>query len=221
MGTDLRIIRGLPFFASLPDDAIAAIAAIAIELYRPAGVTLFLVGDPAPGLCVVINGRVKVSRTSAAGREQVLTVISAGSHFNSVPTFDQGPCPADAHTLSESILLLLPTAALHAVALQHPEVALALLAECGGFLRKLVLLVDDLALHTVQGRLARLLLSQADSTKGGAPALTQAEMAARIGTVREMISRTLRTFEALGLIQIDRGAITVLDSAGLEAQIDS
>jgi CRP-like cAMP-binding protein len=220
MSTNQQTIRGLPFFASLPDVAIAAIAAIAIELHRPAGATLFLEGDPAPGLCVVLNGHVKVSRTSAAGREQVLTVVRAGSHFNSVPTFDNGPCPADAHTLSESTLLLLPTAALHAVALQHPQVALALLAECGGFLRRLVLLVDDLALHTVQGRLARLLLTQAAAAEAGSLALTQAEMAAHIGTVREMISRTLRTFEALGLIQIDRGAITVLDAAGLEMQID-
>jgi CRP-like cAMP-binding protein len=87
-------------------------------------------------------------------------------------------------------------------------------------MRHLVNLVDELALHTVQGRLAGLLLAQAAAAERGetAPPLTQAEMAAHLGTVREMIGRTLKTFEALGLVRVERGQITILDRAGLEAQ---
>lgn len=96
----------------------------------------------------------------------------------------------------------------------------ALLREFTGRLRHLVDLVDTLALHTVQGRLAGLLLEQAEAAARGelVAQLTHAEMAARLGTVREMISRSLRSFELLGLIRIDRGAILLLDRAGLALQ---
>jgi CRP/FNR family transcriptional regulator, cyclic AMP receptor protein len=217
VSVDPQLIRRLPFFANLADPAVAALAAISMELRRPAGIYLFFEGDPASGIYLLLDGRVKISRTSAAGREQVLAIIGPGNHFNSVPTFDNGPCPADAFTLSNSLLLALPNEELREVALQFPEVALALLQECGSFLRRLVLLVDDLALNTVQGRLARLLLEQSAS---GQPMLTQAEMAARIGTVREMVGRTLRTFEALGIVQIERGTITIIDREALTAQVD-
>ena len=98
--------------------------------------------------------------------------------------------------------------------------ALALLKELTSRLRHLVNLVDDLALHSVQGRLAGMLLEQAAEDKRGMPAaaLTQAEMAARLGTVREMVGRALKTFEALGLLRLERGVIVLLDRAGLVAQ---
>jgi CRP/FNR family cyclic AMP-dependent transcriptional regulator len=102
----------------------------------------------------------------------------------------------------------------------HPALARALLREFTGRLRHLVDLVDTLALHTVQGRLAGLLLAQAEAAERGEPVLplTQAEMAAQLGTVREMVGRTLKSFEALGLIRIERGAIQLLDREGLAQQ---
>ncbi len=169
---------------------------------------------------VVAQGRVKIARIGANGREQVLNVIPPGGHFNTVPMFDGGACPANAEALTDVELLALPRDALLPVVGQHPPLALALLKEFTGRLRHLVNLVDELALHTVQGRLAGLLLDQAAAAERGEPAppLTQAEMAARLGTVREMVGRTLKSFEALGLIRLDRGQITILDRTGLEAQ---
>jgi CRP/FNR family transcriptional regulator, cyclic AMP receptor protein len=147
-------------------------------------------------------------------------VIPAGGHFNTVPIFDGGPCPANAEALTDVQLLVLPRDQLRRVVEQHPALALALLGEFTGRLRHLVNLVDDLALHTVQGRVAGLLLDQAAAAEAGADVvpLTQADMAARLGTVREMVGRTLKTFEALGLIRVERGAITLLDREGLARQ---
>jgi CRP-like cAMP-binding protein len=222
MRVDIQTIRQTPLFARLPDTACAALAAIAIQQHKPAGGTLFLEGDPAPGLYVVLSGRVKLSRTSAHGREQVLHVVTPGEHFNSVPVFDGASCPADAYAMSEVTLLLFPIERLHAVVMQEPELAMALLEECSMYLRRLVRLIDDLALTTIQGRLARLLLTQAEAAEHGEPPmpLTQAEMAARLGTVREMVGRTLKTFEATGLIQLQRGTIVVLDKARLAEQAE-
>ncbi|MEN9933995.1 MAG: hypothetical protein RLZZ387_574 [Chloroflexota bacterium] len=222
MAVDKQIIRQVPLFADLPPELHEALAGIAISLRRPAGTTLFLEGDPAAGLFIVVDGRVKIARTSAAGREQVLHVIGAGQHFNHVSVFDGGPCPADAVAQTDVVLALLPAAPLRELAERHSALAIAFLGELSGRLRHLVALVDDLALHSVQGRLAGLLLAQAEAAERGEPpiALSQAEMAARLGTVREMVGRSLKTFEGLGLIQINRGAIALVDREGLARQAE-
>lgn len=214
------LLRRVSFCAGLPDQILADLEAIALPLRRPAGVTIQLEGDPAEAMYLVAEGRVKISRLSAGGREQVLYVLSIGGHFNTVPIFDGGPCPANAEALSDVALLALPREQLLSVVDAHPPLARALLREFTGRLRHLVDLVDTLALHTVQGRLAGLLLDQAAAAERGefVVPLTQAEMASRLGTVREMVSRTLRSFETLGLIRMERGTIALLDRQGLEEQ---
>jgi CRP/FNR family cyclic AMP-dependent transcriptional regulator len=214
------IVRQVSFCTNLPGAVVADLAAIAAPLRRPAGAFIQFEGDPAEAMYVIVQGHVKIARTAASGREQVLYVLGPGSHFNTVPIFDEGACPANAQALTNVLLLVLPRDAMRRVVERHPPLALALLKEFTGRVRHMVNLVDELALHTVQGRLAGLLLAQAEATERGetAPPLTQAEMAAHLGTVREMVGRTLKTFEALGLIRLDRGQITILDQAGLAAQ---
>jgi CRP/FNR family transcriptional regulator, cyclic AMP receptor protein len=216
----LTELRRVSFCADLPDSVVSALAAIAVPLQRAAGVFIQLEGDPAEMMYVVTNGHVKIARLSEHGREQVLNVIPAGGHFNTVPVFDGGVCPASAQALTDVALLALPCAAMRRAVEQHPPLALALLKEFTGRVRHLVNLVDELSLHTVQGRLAGLLLDHALAAERGqtTPPLTQAEMAARLGTVREMVGRSLKTFEVLGLIRLERGQISILDRAGLAAQ---
>jgi CRP-like cAMP-binding protein len=206
-------LRHVSFCQELPDEAVRALALIAHEVEHAAGSVIQLEGDPAEAMYVVGEGHVRVARVAASGREQVLNVIGAGGHFNTVPLFDGGPCPANVEAFTDVRLLVLPRKALLEVVDAHPALGRALLREFTGRLRHLVNLIDDLALHTVQGRLASLLIAQAEAAEHEvlAPPLTQAEMAARIGTVREMVGRTLKSFETLGLIRLDRGNITLLD----------
>lgn len=222
MLSDSSILRQVGFCAGLPDNVLHDLEAIVVPLRKAAGTSLQIEGEPAEAMYIVAAGRVKISRVASSGREQVLTVIEPGGHFNSVAIFDDGPCPANADALTDVALLVLPRAAMLELLDAHPQLMRALLKEFATRLRQLVNLVDTLALHTVQGRLAGLLLDQAEAAARGervAP-LTQAEMAARLGTVREMIGRTLKGFEAQGLIRLDRGAIVVLDWQGLAQQRD-
>lgn len=217
MDDRLKLLRQVSFCAELSDAAVAGLASIGAPLTRPAGTVLQIEGDQADAMYIVIEGRVKISRIASNGREQVLNIIAGGGHFNTAPMFDRGPCPANAEALTDVTLLALPREPLRRVVEQHPPLALALLGEFAGRLRHLVNLVDELSLHTVQGRLAGLLLAQAEAAQRGAAAapLTQAEIAARLGTVREMVGRSLKSFEAQGLIRLDRGVIILLDRAGL------
>ena len=222
MDTHITFLRQVNFCTTLDEATLHALARIATPSQRPAGTMIQLEGEPADAMYIVTQGRVKVTRLSTRGREQVLFVAIAGQHFNAVPVFDGGPCPANAEALTDVSLLALPAAALRRVIEEHPPLASAFLAEFGTQLRHLVNLVDRLALHTVQGRLARLLVEQAEAAAPGKtlPPLTQSDMAARLGTVREMVARTLKGFEVQGLIRLDHGVITVLDKQGLAAQAE-
>lgn len=218
-----EVIRSSHLFADLPCELIDALSAIAVLVEKPANCLLFLEGDPVPGLYVTLTGHIKVSRIAQNGREQVVTVSSPGQSVNLVPVFDGGVCPANAETMEDARLLLFHTDDLHVLIQRHPELGLVLLRDLSSFMRKLVNLVDDLALHSVQGRLARLLLNFADDALSGQPCapFTHADLAAQLGTVREKVSRTLKSFETLGLIKCERGLIRVIDRSGLEAQVEN
>lgn len=217
-----EVVRSAHLFADLPDDLIEELRAIAVLLERSSKAVLFLEGDPSPGLYVTLSGHIKISRISRNGREQVVTVIGPGQYFNLVPVFDGGRCPANAEPLDDAKLLLFPTDALHSIVKRSPVLGLRLLKDVTGFMRKLVNLVDDLALHSVHGRLARLLLKMDDDEATGAARapLTQADIAAQLGTVREMVGRSLKSFETLGLIKLERGLIQVINRDGLAVQAE-
>ncbi len=207
---------------SLDEPQFRGLASVAIERKVERGTIITLEGDPAEAMYVVSSGRVKVVRYSAEGREQILHIVEPGDHFNTVPVFDGGPCPATTKALVPTTLLVLPRPAIQDLIRRYPEVAAAFLREFAGRLRMLVGLVEDLALHTVYGRLAKLLLQQAEAAEVGEPAppMTQAEIAAHLGTVREMVGRTLKSFEGAGLIALDRGAIRILDREGLRNRVE-
>lgn len=222
MQRDPAFFQHVGFCAGLSSQVFHDLDAIAIPLERSARTIIQLEGEPAERMYIVVTGQVKISRIANNGREQVLSLIGRGGHFNTVAIFDGGPCPANAEAISDVTLLALSRHELLPVLAAHPPLMLALLREFAGHLRNLVDLVDSLALHSVQGRLAGLLISHAEAAMHHAalPPLTQAEMAARIGTVREMVGRTLKMFESQGLIRLERGAIVVLDWVGLARQRD-
>jgi CRP-like cAMP-binding protein len=215
----LDALLSVSFCFDLSPEAIAALGRAVRTVKRRAGANILLQGDPAEAMYVVVAGRVKVCRASSRGREQVLHTAGPAEHFNLVPMFEGGACPASVVAISDVTLLALPRERLHGLIRLYPDLALALLRELSTYLRRMVDLVDDLALRTVQGRLVGLLLALAESAERGevAPPLTQAEMASRLGTVREVVSRSLRSLEAAGLITVERGDVTVLDQEGLAA----
>ncbi len=185
----------------------------------PTGALIALAGEPPQAMYAIIAGRVKLTRIAPNGREQIINVMGPGQHFNAVPIFDEGPCPVNVEAITDVEVLELPITAIRQVVADHPALAMAFLREFAGRLRHMVNLIDNIALHSVQGRLAQLLLSRATASEKGelvAP-LTQAEMAAMIGTVREMVSRTLHQFELQGYIRIERGAITICNRTALES----
>jgi len=174
--------------------------------------------DPIHSACFLVEGHVDVVLTSPDGRDQVLERLGTGQVFN-VPALFQaaGTSHATVQAVDQVLVYAMRKADLHRLVREHPAFALALLQDFADRIDHLSSLVEDLSLRTVRGRLARLLLQQADAGQVG-QRLTQSEIAARLGTVREMIGRTLGAFADAGLIRIDRQRIVLLDREGLESE---
>lgn len=175
---------------------------------------------------VVESGHVRIFKTSVGGREQVLSIDGPGGSIAELPVFDGGNYPASVSAVEDATLLFIGKQDFHALCLEHPQVALKVLRVVGTRLRKLVGIIEELSFTTVRHRLAAFLLRLArrEGTRidGGLeitlPASNQ-ELAAQIGTVRELVSRNLSRFQAEKLIKMDGRRIVIPDPKALEAEL--
>ena len=154
------------------------------------------------------------------GREQVLVRLGPGQTFNTVPPFQpQGVNHATVETLTPVTLYAITRKEYLRLVEECSGLCLAILRRFATRLDHLTDLVENLSLRTVRGRLASFLLAHAEESE--APLRwTQGEIAAHLGTVRDMVGRTLRAFAHAGLVRLDRQRIILLDREGLEAEIE-
>ncbi|MBE9470841.1 MAG: Crp/Fnr family transcriptional regulator [Chloroflexi bacterium] len=226
METTAQALRRISLFNGLSDSALARVADAAIRRTYTPGEIIIIEGDPCQAAYFVAQGQVRIYRLSPGGREQVLVQLGPGQAFNTVPPFKpHGVNHANVEALTPVTLYAIPCNNLHRLVGQCPEMALALLRDFAGRLDHLANLVEDLSLRTVRGRLARFLLEHASTDLSGtaeADAVTQRwtqeEIAVHLGTVRDMVGRTLRAFADAGLVRMDRQRLVLLDREGLEAE---
>lgn len=192
-------------FGKLPPAVLAELVHVAQERELAQGEMLFLVGEKAAGLFVIASGRIRAFRVNAQGREQTLHIESAGATLAEVPVFDDGTYPATAVAEEPSTVLFLSKSDVRQFMLRHPEVGLTALKLMAQRLRGHAELVDALSLQQVGQRIARFLLTQADASIVDL-ALTNEELARQVGSVREVVSRTLARLERDGLISQAEGA---------------
>ncbi len=219
-------LKKVPIFADLSARELGFLAERVVPHKLAGGTVIFSEGEPCEGLYVVESGAVKIFKTSASGREQVLTVEGPGQSIAELPMFDGGSYPASALAMGETTLLFVGKKDFQALCLQHPEVALKVLKVVGARLRTLVGIIEELSFTTVRHRLAGLLLRLAKrrgktTTRGIEFTLrgSNQELASHIGTVRELVSRNLSRFQAEGLVRMDGKTVIVPELAALEAEV--
>ena len=224
----IATLKATQLFSALDNTEISAIAGRTLIRRFSAGELLFSEGEPCEGLYAVAAGRVRIFKTSPAGREQVLTIEGPSSSIAELPVFDGGPYPASAAAVDEAQLLFVSRSDFRACCLEHPEVALKLLQVVGGRLRRLVGIIEELSFTTLRHRLIAWLLREAQAHGHPTPegttfelSISHQELAAHIGTVRELVSRNMARLQAQGLIRAQGREITILDSEGLESELGS
>jgi CRP/FNR family cyclic AMP-dependent transcriptional regulator len=214
-----QALRRIPLFKSLSDDALARMARVVHARAAVPGETIIFEGDLCEAAYFIVEGQVRVSRLSRSGREQVLARLGPGQTFNTVPPFQpHGINHATVEALTPVTLYVITRDDFRRLVGECAELALVVLQDFADRLDHLTDLVEDLSLHTVRGRLARFLLDHAEAG-GVSRRWTQEEIAAHLGTVRDMVGRTLRAFADAGLVRMEREHIFLLDREGLEAEV--
>lgn len=200
-------LRENRFFAKLGDPILGKLAAgVSLRDYER-GEVMFWEGEACAGLFIIRRGSVKLFKISPHGRELIIRIIEEGTTFNEVPVFDLGTNPVNAAALESSQVWVVEAGVIQAAMLEHPELCRAVIGNLTQNLRMLVAMVEELSFYQVTNRLARLIVQTGDS-----PArLTQDQLAARLGTVREVVARALRELERSGAIQVKRRQISIRD----------
>jgi CRP/FNR family transcriptional regulator len=141
----------------------------------------------------------------------VINVFGSGDSFNEVPVIDELENPVNAEAVLETKIWLINVAALRYVIKTHPDAAQKMIINLSQNLRMLVHKVAELTFYTVTGRLARLLRELPDDQLSGPQRVTQDDLASRIGSVREVVARSLKELEDVGAIDLNRGEIKIID----------
>ena len=213
-----------PLFADLDPADLASVAAFAETRQYDQGEILFHAEAPAEGFHVVADGLVKVFRTGAEGREQVLHLFGRGEPAGEVAVFHGGVYPATAQAMTAARTLYLARTDFLDAARRRPELLLTMLGVLSLRLRRFVDLIDDLSLKEVSARLALRLLElagEAGAEGEGVPLrVSKATLAAQIGTVPETLSRTLARMQQRGVILVEGRTVTVLNAKALRAVAD-
>lgn len=204
------------YFASLPPNILTAIRARVITRHYKKGALIYFEGEPSQGLYLVESGTVRIFKSSADGREQDLHHIPAGRSFGDAPALDGAPTIANADAMEPAVVHLLPRDALRGLMMRYPEIGLSISHVLAERVRELSALVGELSLRHVVSRLATVLLRLAEP--GSVAVLpTRHELAAQIGTVREVAARGLRYLERLGAIRLEpHRRVTILDRHKLD-----
>lgn len=209
-------LREVPFLKELPEAAIDAIHRRGTLRTYSRGEPLFLQGEAAKGLFVVIRGSVRVYQIGDSGREHVLAIERPGGSVAELPLFDGGPYPAYAEAAEESALLTLGCERFGELLREHPELAQQVIRALAQRLRRLVQTVEGLALKEVRQRVAAMLLQLAGEQGSEFTLPTSIEqMAGQLGSAREVISRTLHGFAHDGLIEMEGRRVKILDARRL------
>ena len=215
-------------FSNLTPSELQLLAARTVRKLFNAGELLFSEGEPCTGLHIVSRGKVRIFKTSMSGREQVLAVEGPGSSVAELPVFDGGPYPASVVALEDSEIAFISRRDFHAYCMEHPDVALKVLAVVGARLRRLVGIIEELSFTTIRQRLVATLVKLAQAEGKQTPRGLEfrlpdnhQEIANQLGTVRELISRNLMRLQAEGLIEVDARHIVVKDMRGLNALLEA
>jgi CRP/FNR family transcriptional regulator len=218
----LADVRKMVYFDALNDEQVRLLTEqLSVRNYGSRECIL-VEGEPASGFFCLRTGKARIFRTAPDGREQTFRLVGAGDTFNEVPVFDGGPNPATVEAIEPCEVVLVPTVAFARVIREHPEVGMVMLGHFARRLRSFTELVEQISLQTVQGRLARYLYQLAREEGTRTPAgivvprvITQQDLASLLGSVREVVSRTLKVMEEDGIVEVRRKDILIRDLKAL------
>lgn len=214
------LLARVPYFQALDDGGLQSVAQEVIVRHYSAGQVIFLEGEPGRGLHLVVEGLGKIYHMSTEGREHILHLLEPGDFCNEVSAVDGGPNPANLAAAEDTTVWVVTKDAMDHLRRQYPELNDVIIHNLAQHCRHLVKRIYTVSFLSVTGRLAAFLLREGrQSSILDRHRWTQDEIAAHLGTVREMVVRSFRELEQAELIAFDRYQIKILDKEGLQELI--
>jgi CRP/FNR family transcriptional regulator len=215
--TPETVLAAVPYLRALPPAALRRIAGRSAVRDVRRGERIFEEGAPAEGLFVVIDGRVRIVRVSRGGREQVLHSEGPGATLGEIPLLDGGGYVATAIAQEPARVLHVPRDVILEACRRHPDVALGIIRVLARRVRTFAGLVEQLSLKDLTARTAALLLAESRAAKSTTFDLdgTRDDLASRLGTVRELVSRSLGRLRKAGVVRIAGRRVTIVDARAL------
>lgn len=221
MSTEL--LKKIPLFAGLKEEDLRRLKSIALPKRIEKKEIIFSDGEEAKGFYAVLSGKVKLYKVSPEGKEQILHVVSAPDAFAEAALYLEGTYPAFAEALSDCHLLFFPKRDFIHLIEKNPQLGVNMIVSLSHFLRKFVLLIEELSLKEVSSRIAKYLmdLSIKYSQEGKNPNeveldLSKTQLASKLGTISETLSRTLAKMKSKGIIEVKKNKISILNREALE-----
>jgi CRP-like cAMP-binding protein len=210
------LLARIRHFDALPPEVQERLAAAALPRHFEADQVIYVEGEPAESVYLIENGWVKATRMSLDGREQAMLFLHSCEVFGDIAVFTGTTYPGTVTALEPVDLWVIPAAELLELTKQYSALAMAVIRRLGERVLHYVEFVEDLGLRNVEARVARTLLRNAELRDGQLVVPRQSwttfdEMAVRLGTVRDVLSRALRNLENEGLLKVERHEITLLD----------
>jgi CRP/FNR family transcriptional regulator len=212
------MLRRAPLFEALDEDGVKALRAGVTDVALARGERLFDEGNAGDALYVVLDGKIKLTRTSADGRENLISLMGPGEMFGELSLFDPRPRTMSASAVTDVRLAALAHEGLRAWLTGRPDVAMHLLAALARRLRRTNEVMSDLVFTDVPGRVAKALLElaarfgvQQDDGLQVSHDLTQEELAQLVGASRETVNKALADFVARGWIQLHPKSVLLID----------
>lgn len=214
------LLARIHHFDGIPPEVQERIAASVFPRHFAAGQVIYIEGEPAEALYLLERGWVKATRMSRDGREQAMLFLESGEIFGDIAVFSGTTYPGTVVALEDVDVWTIPADKFLELTKQYPALAMAVIRHLSGRVLHYIGLVEDLSLRNVEARLANTLLQHAEAREGQLIVprrdwTTFDEMAVRLGTVRDVLSRGLKTLEAEGLLRVEKQAIVLLDPKGL------
>ena len=219
----LDLLKRCPLFAGLKDEDLKRIKAIALPRQFGRKAVVFTEGQEAKGFYVILSGKVKLFKVSPDGKEQILHIVSSPDAFAEAALFLEGTYPAFAETLTDTELLFFPKREFVQLIEKNPQLSINMIVSLSWYLKKFAMLIEELSLKEVSSRIAKYLLDL--SLKQGREGkivrdveldVSKTQLALRLGTISETLSRTLAKMRARGIIEVQKHRISILDRVALE-----
>lgn len=215
---DNDVVRRSPLFAALDDEAASTLQTSMSPVHLERGEVLFHEGAQGDALYIIVDGKIKLGRTSGDGRENLFAVLGPAEMFGELSLFDPGPRTLTATAVAETSLVGLGHDSLRSWLAARPEVSLTLLAALARRLRRTNESLADMVFTDVPGRVAKALVDL--SRRFGRPSedgvlvahdLTQEELAQLVGASRETVNKSLADFASRGWIRLEARSVVLLD----------